>query len=127
MSIPVDLAALEEALGRHDTAYLLTGGAGRPHVGEVFPRLVDGAILLDEPGRTARRVVGEHPTVTVLLPPRERAGYTLIVDGEAVLDGEVLRITPSHAVLHRAAAHGPQDQEPQSACGNDCHPIDQPS
>lgn len=124
MSIPVDLAALEEALARHHTAYLLTGGAGRPHVAEVFPRWADGVLVLEEPGRTARRVVGEAPSVTVLLPPRERAGYTLIVDGEAALDdGGVLRITPTHAVLHRAAAHGAQDEESATVCGNDCRPV----
>lgn len=103
MSIPVDLAALGEALARHDVAYLLTSGDGRPHVTQVVPRLLDGAVVLAEPGRTARRVVEQRPAVTLLLPPRDADGYTLIVDGEGSLgeDG-ALRVTPSHAVLHRA-------------------------
>lgn len=142
MSIPVDLAALAEALTRHDVAYLLTGGEGRPHVAEVFPELVDGMLVIAEPGRTARRVVEQQPAMTVLLPPRSRGGYTLLVDGAGSLaeDGALL-ITPSHAVLHRAAAHGRQDVDAaeggaaegraaeggagdSAACGNDCRPLD---
>ncbi|AXH95184.1 pyridoxamine 5'-phosphate oxidase family protein [Ornithinimicrobium avium] len=123
MSIPVDLTALGEALGRHDTAYLLTAGEPRPHVAEVFPELVEGVVVLEEPGRTARRTVGDRPAVTVLMPPRERGGYTLIVDGEGVLDeAGALRITPSTAVLHRASSwSGHEDHD--SECGNDCRPI----
>lgn len=124
MSIPVDLAALGEALGRHDTAYLLVAGEGRPHVAEVFPRLVDGVVVVAEPGRTARRVVGERPAVSVLMPPREHGGYTLIVDGEGSVDDEgVLHVRPTHAVLHRAAGHGGHEGA-QSDCGNDCLPLD---
>lgn len=123
MSIPVDLAALGEALKRHDTAYLLTSGASRPHVAEVFPELVDGVLVIAEPGRTARNVVAQHPQLTVMLPPREPKGYTLIVDGDGALDeGGALRISPSHAVLHRASAHGAQER-PDSGCGNDCRPV----
>jgi hypothetical protein len=125
MSIPVDLAALGEALSRHDLAYLLTAGDGRPHVAQVSPDLVDGVVVVAEPGRTARRVVGERPAVSLLLPPRELDGYTLIVDGEAALDDAGnLRVSPSHAVLHRASSvtgHAPGAHD--SVCGNDCHPL----
>ena len=123
MSIPVDLAALGEALERHDTAYLLTSGGARPHVAEVFPRLVDGVVVIAEPGRTARQVVAQQPTLTILLPPREAAGYTLIIDGDgSVDDAGALHVTPSHAVLHRAAGHGGHTEH-DSDCGNDCRPI----
>lgn len=125
MSIPVDLAALGEALARHDVAYLLTSGDGRPHVAQVFPRLSDGVLVVDEPGRTARRVVEDRPAVSVLLPPRESDGYTLIVDGEASAgdDGSLL-VTPTHAVLHRASSvTGEAPGENGTACGNDCRPI----
>lgn len=128
MSIPVDLAALAEALSRHDVSYLLTSGQERPHVAEIFPELVDGVLVIAEPGRTARRVVGDHPAVTVLLPPGSRGGYTLLIDGTASLDADgALHISPSHAVLHRAAAHGRQEGDgaaAESACGNDCRPLD---
>ncbi|MFX0538676.1 pyridoxamine 5'-phosphate oxidase [Ornithinimicrobium sp. Y1847] len=123
MSIPVEMAALDEALSRHDTAYLLTSGDGRPHVAEVFPQLVDGHLILAEPGRTARRVVGDRSEVTVMLPPREYGGYTLIIDGTGEVDADdALRIAPTHAVWHRAAGHGPQTDSP-TGCGNDCQPL----
>ena len=125
MSIPVDLAALGEALSRHDVAYLLTSGEGGPHAAQVAPRLVDGVVVVAEPGSTARRVVGDRPAVSLLLPPREPDGYTLIVDGEAALDQDgAVRVRPSHAVLHRASSV--TDQAPgghDSACGNDCRPV----
>lgn len=124
MSIPVDLAALADALRRHHTAYLLTAGEDRPHVAEVFPlpRLVDGILVIDEPGRTARRVLPEYPGVTLMLPPAEAGGYTLLVDGDGRVDEHgQLRILPHHAVLHRASGHGPQAD---SDCGNDCRPLD---
>lgn len=121
MSIPVDLAALGEALSRHDTAYLLLSGEDRPHVSEIFPRLVDGIIVVAEPTGTARRVLPGHPALTMMLPPKEKAGYTLIIDGDGRIDDQgQLRILPQHAVLHRSAAHGPQHE---SDCGGDCRPI----
>ncbi|NLG23378.1 MAG: pyridoxamine 5'-phosphate oxidase family protein [Actinomycetales bacterium] len=124
MSIPVDLAALGEALGRHHTAYLLLGSSGRPHVAQVFPRLVDDLLIVAEPGRTARRIVPDSPEVTVMMPPTERGGYTLIIDGAAVIrDDGALELTPTHAVLHRASDHRAHETH-DSACGNDCQPID---
>lgn len=125
MSIPVDLAALGDALARHDVAYLLTCGDTRPHVAQVEPRLVDGVIVLAEPGRTARRVIGARPDVSLLLPPRDPAGHTLIVDGQAALDeAGALRVTPSHAVLHRASSvTGAVPGAHDTACGNDCRPV----
>lgn len=124
MSIPVDLAALGEALQRHHTAYLLTGGGDRPHVAELFPlpRLEDGILVVAQPGRTAQRVLSEHPGVTVIMPPTEEGGYTLVVDGDGrVTDGGELRVLPYHAVLHRASGRGtPADSD----CGNDCKPLD---
>ncbi len=127
MSIPVDLAALGEALARHDVAYLLTSGDSRPHVAQVAPRLDGGGrvIVVAEPGRTARRVVGGRPAVSLLLPPRDPGGYTLIVDGVGALDDQgALLVTPTRAVLHRASSgSGPASGEHGSSCGNDCRPV----
>lgn len=119
MSIPVDLAALGEALARHDTSYLLSGGAGRPHIAQVFPRLIGDTLVIDEPGKTARRRVVDHPEISLLCPPREAGGYSLIIDGAGTLDEDgALHVRPSHAVLHRAGAPT-QDSD----CGNDCRPL----
>ena len=123
MSIPVDLTALADALQRHHTAYLLTAGGDRPHVAEIFPlpQLTDGVVIIATPGRTAQRVLGDHPEVTMVLPPTEAGGYTLVVDGTGRIerDGR-LHLTPHHAVYHRAPGHGPQAE---SDCGNDCRPL----
>lgn len=127
MSIPVDLAALDGELSRRDTAYLLISGDSRPHVAQVSPELVDGVLVLAEPGRTARRVVADRPAVSLLFPPREAGGYSLIVDGDGSLDADGrLIILPSTAVLHRASGHQHADDNAASAteCGNDCRPLE---
>ncbi|WP_151523334.1 pyridoxamine 5'-phosphate oxidase family protein [Serinicoccus kebangsaanensis] len=121
MSIVVDIDELADALGRHPTAYLLLSGEDRPHVGEVEVTMREDVLVVDRAGRTAVRTVPERPQVTLLLPPAQADGYTLIVDGEASLSGEELRIEPSHAVLHRR----PRPGSPPSTtgCGNDCQPL----
>lgn len=125
MSIPVDLAALGDELRRRDTAYLLVSGDARPHVVEAFPELVDGVLVCDQPGRTARRVVGDRPAVSILMPPREQGGYSLIIDGDATLDADgQLEVVPSTAVLHRASRHQGHDHGDASECGNDCRPLE---
>lgn len=121
MSIVVDLSQLPDAVARHPTAYLLVAGDERPHVGEVELTLHPGTIVIPRAGRTAARVVPERPMVTLLLPPYEPDGYSLVIDGSAeVVAGEVW-VTPSHAVLHRR----PRPYSPPSAtgCEGDCRPI----
>lgn len=121
MSIVVDLAQLAEAVTRHPTGYLLVAGDERPHVGEVEIAVREGVVVVARPGRTASRVVPERPAVTLLLPPGEPDGYSLVVDGQAELVGEQLHLTPSHAVLHRR----PRPDSPPSAtgCEGDCRPL----
>lgn len=123
MSIVVDLAELARALSRHPTAYLLLSGDERPHVGEVEARMEPGStsVVLGHSGRTARRVLGERPAVTLLLPPYETDGYSLVVDGTATLVGEEIHVLPSHAVLHRRPR---SDSHPSATgCAGDCHPL----
>lgn len=121
MSILVDLSELAAAVAKHPTAYLLTNDDDRPHVGEVEVEVADGVLVVPSPGRSARRVVPDRPLVTLLLPPYEPDGYSLVVDGSADLVGEQLRITPSHAVLHCR----PRPGSPPSAtgCAGDCAPL----
>lgn len=121
MSIPVDLSELAGAVAKHPTAYLLIAGDERPHVGEVEVEVRGRFIIVPRPGRTAHRVLPRRPMVTLLLPPYEPDGYSLVVDGSAEVVGEQVRITPSHAVLHRR----PRPDSPPSAtgCEGDCRPI----
>ena len=128
MSIPVDLADLARALDDFDAGYLLSTAGERVKAVTVEPRAVDGALLVRGPGRGSLANVAANPAVTLLLPPREPRGYTLLVDASATVEGEDLRLVPDHAVLHRPADHADHaDREhgpgSTSACGHDCHPV----
>lgn len=124
MSIAVRLDDLAQALGDHGWAYLVTvGDDGRAHVVAATPALVDGALVVRQPGRRTRANVSARPAVTLAFPPAEPDGYTLIVDGEAAApDDESLAVRPTSAVLHRPAAPG--SAPGPTGCGSDCHPVD---
>jgi hypothetical protein len=119
MSIPVDLSKLAEAMARYRFAYLLTASErGAPHALAVTPLLQGGELVMNETGRRTRDNAQQRPDVALVWPPQSEADYSLIVDGQAVVAGGGVRITPVRAVLHRpvpslqAAAPG--------ACGSDC-------
>ncbi len=121
MSIPVGLAELSEAVREYAFAYLITTGPDdRPHAVAVTPRLTDGGLRIDEPGRRTRRNAAAHTAVALVYPPAEPGGYSLIVDGDASAQQQALTIAPTSAVLHRAAAPGGHVQE---GCGSDCRPL----
>ena len=122
MSIPVDLDALREELAGYERpAYLVTAGdEGAPHMVAQFLTWADGAFETACGGTTARNV-GVRPEVSVVVPPNEPDGYTLIFDATGeVIDGSPrrVRLTPTKAVLHRPGT-GPAD----GSCGHDCAPI----
>jgi hypothetical protein len=104
MSIKVALEDVAGEVARRGPGYLLTTDAGsRPHVMHLT-FTVDGDQLRTTVGRSAARNVGAQPAVTLLWPPEEPGGYTLIVDATAELDGELMvAVTPVGAVLHRPA------------------------
>lgn len=125
MSVEVDVARLTDAMREHGFAYLLTVSEDlRPHAVVVQPVLEDGALRVGSLGRRSLANVAARPDVTLLFPPREQGGYSLIVDGRASVAEEGARVRPLHAVLHRAADHatGPTD----GSCGNDCLPMSAP-
>lgn len=103
--------------------YLLTvTGDGRPHAVAVTVRWEGDSLAMAVGRRTAANAT-ERPDVTLLWPPPERGGYSLIVDGGAKADAEGhLHVVPSAAVLHRPA---PPDEGGGSGagCGSDCVPI----
>ena len=117
MSIAVDIAGLADAVAQFNLAYLLTVGTdGRAHAIASRPQLAEGRFTLTGLGRRSRGNVGQRPAVTLLWPPRDADGYSLIVDGDATLVDDVLTITPTRAVLHRP---GPSP-DPNSSCTSDC-------
>jgi len=103
MSIPVQLSDLESAMSRYHIGYLLTAGdSGPPRAVQIRAVVQDGKLLVDSVGRRTRENVLARPAVSLLWPAATATGYSLIVDGQAVVEGEALRITPGSAVLHRA-------------------------
>ena len=99
MSIPVELQNLAEVMTRYRFAYLLTASAhGAPHAVAVVPILEGSVLAIDGIGRRTRNNLIQQPAVGLIWPPREEADCSLIVDGQAAPDGEMLRITPSRAV-----------------------------
>ena len=113
MSVKVDLDQLTDALADYTFAYLITvGNDYRAHTVAVDPVLRSGVLEMGDVGDTTARNVADHPAITVVWPPREPGGYTLIVDGSGTLDGRALAIAPDRAVLHRSAGNA-----------HDCNPL----
>ena len=132
MSIPVDIADLACALADHDAGYLLSvSPVGTVKVVTVDPEVADGQIRVAGPGRGTLANLVANPAVTLVFWPRERHGFTLLIDGTATADGDDIAITPSGAVLHRPAAHADGPPAPPAlvagdsatGCGDDCHPV----
>jgi hypothetical protein len=122
VSIPVDLSKLAEVMARYRFAYLLTASErGAPHALAVTPVLQGGELVVNETGRRTRDNAQQRPDVALVWPPQTESDYSLIVDGQAVVAGAGLRITPVRAVLHRPSP----SREPAApgACGSDCVEI----
>lgn len=114
MSVKVPLDELGDEVRRYASGYLLTStGEGRPHVLALTPEVTSGQedegadgvrLRFDAGGRRACRNVEAQPEVTVLFPPRPGGdGFSLLVDGTAIVDGDVVEVRPTGAVLHRPA------------------------
>ncbi len=125
MTIAVALENLREESARYGaTPYLLsTGDDGRPHAVLVTVEWRDG-LLVAKTGKRGTANVAARALVSVLWPPFEAGGYSLIIDGEgAVLeqgDNPRVGIKPTRGVLHRPAA---SPSTPKEGCGADCVPL----
>jgi hypothetical protein len=122
MTEPVSLDRLREEVSRFGSSpYVLTvNGTGGPHAVSTAVSWEGDGLVTAVGARTSANA-SERSLVSLLWPPFEPGGYSLIVDATAELDGELLRLRPTKAVLHRTAASG---FEPSSAsCGSDCIPI----
>lgn len=122
MSIPVDLDALRDELAAHERpAYVVTAGeSGGPHLVATYLMWSDGAFTAGCGGTTARNLA-VRPDVSVVVPPNEPDGYSLIFDATGVVvegDERTVRLTPTRAVLHRPGTSGDA-----GSCGHDCAPL----
>jgi hypothetical protein len=123
MSVKVDLDELASALADFTFAYLITVGDDyRAHTVAVQPVLADGVVDVDAIGKSTRGNVAKHDGVTLVWPPSEPGGYTLIVDGRGQPTDDGLKVVPSRAVLHRPAT--PDAAAPTTGCLHDCVPLE---
>jgi hypothetical protein len=119
MSLKVELGELANTLEPYGFAYLVTvGDGGRAHVLAVTPVVGDGGLVVGGVGRHSQENAIERPAVTLVWPPAEPGGFSLLVDGAATVDGETITVAPTKAVLHRPAP-GPDGLR----AGSDCAPV----
>jgi hypothetical protein len=105
VSIAVTIERLMEEVERWGFGYLLTvSDDGRPRLLALRPRVADDVLRFDAGGDSTCRNANERPGVTIVFPPAEHSdGFSLVVDGEATVDGGVIDVRPTSAVLHRPA------------------------
>lgn len=125
MSVNVPCAELRAETTRFGTTpYLLSqSDDGRPHAVAVTIAWQETDIVSSSGTRSANNVAA-HPLVSLLWPPAEPGGYSLIVDGTGQVTGEGaarrIVITPTRGVLHRPGAPATVTA---SGCGSDCVPL----
>ncbi|OBB92483.1 hypothetical protein [Mycobacterium sp. 852002-40037_SCH5390672] len=118
----VDLKALADALVDYPYAYLITvDDEYRVHTVTVEPRLRAATLDVGLIGGRTRNNLAHRADVTLLWPPAEPDGYSLIVDGTAEVTGagaEIahLDVVPTRALLHRDA----DSPDAAKGCLHDC-------
>jgi hypothetical protein len=122
MSIPVKIEDLATTLEDFDIAYLLTVGERGIKVVCVDVQADSAGLKIPTSSKGASRNLELNNAVTLMCPPRQPRGFTLLVDGTAAAEGDGFRVTPTGAVLHRPASHadGPVGSD---SCSNDCKPV----
>lgn len=103
MSIAVPLDELAERLAAYPWGYLVTvRDDGRAQTLAVPTEYADGALVATVGKRGAENATA-RPNVALVFPGPTGADFSLVVDGEAAVDGDQVRVTPTWAVLHRPA------------------------
>lgn len=127
MSISVSLEQLRAEMQKFPAMpYLLTVSEGdRPHCVAIAVTW-DGDQLVMAPGNSTLANAAARPSVSILWPPSEAGGYSLIVDASVTATSgggagdNSISVLPTRAVLHRPAG----TTEPEAAgCGADCVSI----
>jgi len=102
VSIAVALDEIPEKLADYRWCYLVTSGDERPHALAVKPTVVETGLRC-ETGHSSRANVARNPLVVMIFPAQQADGMTLLVDGEAEVNGDGIVVKPTWAVLHRSA------------------------
>ena len=116
-----------DALGEYGSrAYLLTVAPDGPHTSHVDVSLRDDDLVCWL-SRSAVRNILDNPNVSLLWPPLESGGYSVIVNGIAEvreIEGETEgQIQVSKSVLHRP---GRRKDDGPGPCTADCQVLDRP-
>ena len=115
------MTSLAQALDQYGhQAYLLTVSPDGPHASHVDVAL-KGRELKFPIGTTAQQNVAANNNVSLLWPPSDTDGYSIIVNGVLTLDAAdgVATVTISKSVFHRP---GPPVVE-GGACSSDCQQL----
>jgi hypothetical protein len=119
MSVKVEMGELAARIGEFEFAYLVSVSVeGRSHVLSVWPEVDGEALLVDGVGRHTQENLTTNPVVTLVFPPADPSGFSLLVDGAATVDGSTVTVAPTKAILHRPAA-APDGRR----AGSDCKDI----
>lgn len=108
MSIKVSKPDLPAEIAKRGPGFFLTSIMdSRPHAAHLSVEVAregDQVEIRTPVGRTSRANAQMQPSVTLLWPAVEAGDHSLIVDGEARLDGDDhVIVTVINAVLHRPA------------------------
>ncbi len=108
MTIPVALDAIPDEIEMWGWGYVLTTGDERPHLRASSPTVVRcdnecGYVLrFNGGGGRACRNAGLRPKAAVVFPPRaDNPEFSLVIDADATVDGDIIDLMPTNALLHR--------------------------
>ena len=105
VSIGVSVERLMDEVGQWGFGYLLTvSDDSTTHLLALRPLVAGDVLRFDAGGGRACRNANAHPQVSIVFPPGEHSnGFSLVVNGEATVDGDHVDVRPTSAVLHRPA------------------------
>lgn len=108
MTIPVQIDQLAATLTVFDHAYLVTqrGSDEFAKIMTVDPVMQDDRLLIEAARESVRANVAADSRVTLIWPPRQFHGFSLIVDGWGTIAGDAIEIEIHHGMLHRPREHG---------------------
>jgi len=123
MSIAVSIERLREEVARFGTTpYLLTVTDDATAHATAVSVEWRGDDLVMSAGGSSRRNAAARARASLLWPPFEPGGYSLISDGDARdIGDDRLAFTPTRAVLHRPATPATVKTHPD--CTADCVPL----
>ena len=127
MSIPVSAKDILKTIEEFGTStYFISATAdGHPHVANLT-FVTDNDGLVFTVGKRGTKNLKNCAQVTMLWPPKEVGGYSLIIDGIASkvensdVSDSLWKISFDSGILHRPAQSSTNDNH---SCGSDCQTI----